>query len=90
MFIPFVYLQTETNPLMTDLTEGELGELARYIKPNNQERVAQILHPEEGSMMVAFLKAQHREDIWAIGNNILQTWLVQNPPPGNRLVSIYK
>ena len=89
MFIPFVYLQTETNPLMTDLTEGELGELAGYIKPTHQERVAQILHAEEGSMMMAFLKEQHRENIWGIGNDILQKWLIKNPPPGNRLVSIY-
>ncbi len=72
------------------LTEGELGELAEFIEPNNQERFAQILHPEEGSMITAFLRAQHREDIWGVGNDILQKWLNKNPPPGNRLVSIHK
>ena len=70
------------------LTERELGELAEYIEPNHQERVAQILHPEEGSMMVAFLRAEHRDNVWGIGNDILQRWLKKNPPPGNRLVSM--
>ncbi len=50
------------------MTEAELGKMAEYIEPNNQERIAQILHPEEGSMMVAFLRAECREDIWGIGN----------------------
>ncbi len=76
--------------MLADLTEKELGELAEYIEPNNQERVAQILHPEEGSMIMAFLRAVHRDNIWGIGNDILQKWVVKNPPPGNRLVSYYK
>ena len=81
------YLQKGTDPQEEALTEAELGKMAEYIEPNNQERIAQILHPEEGSMMVAFLRAECREDIWGIGNSILQRWLAKNPPPGNRLVS---
>ncbi len=81
------FFQNICNPMEVPLTEGELGGLAGYIEPNNQERVAQILHPEEGSTMIAFLKAEHRENVWGIGNDILQTWLRKNPPPGNRIVS---
>ncbi len=71
------------------LTEAQLGDLADYIEPNNQERIAQILHPGEGSMMMAFLRAEHRENVWGVGDDILQRWLVKNHHPGNRLVSIH-
>ncbi len=80
-------LQSIQNSLEENLKEAELGQLAEYIEPNNQERLAQILHPGDGSMMMSFLRAKHRENIWAIGNDILQDWLVKNPEPGNKLVS---
>ncbi len=70
---------------MKPVTEKELSELAEYIPPNAQERIALILGME--GEVVANLRGEHRENMHGISLGILKRWTNINHEPGNRVVS---
>ncbi len=71
---------------MKPVTEAELSELADYIPPNIQERIAIILGTK--TEVVTNLRGRHRENIHGISLGILKTWSNKHHEPGNRIVRI--
>ncbi len=70
---------------MNPVTDLELSDLANYIPPNAQERIALILGM--GGEVVPNLKGEHRDNMHGISLGILKKWRNAHHQPGNRVVS---
>ena len=70
---------------MKRVSEAELSELAEYIPPKAQERLALILGME--GEVVANLRGEHRDNMHGISLGILKKWRNAHHQPGNRVVS---
>ncbi len=70
---------------MNPVTEVELSDLANYIPPNAQERIALILGMEGET--VENLRGEHRDNIHGISLGILRKWKNAHHQKGNKVVS---
>ncbi len=70
---------------MDPVTDTELSELAEYIPPNTQERIALIL--QMGREVVQNLRGEHRENTHGVSLGILKKWTNRHHDPGNKVVS---